>query len=120
MNSPSASRGSTESSDAVRPMPGNARDLRPRPRRTSAAILWTVFALGLIFQAFSPHLKIVNNAFVMPEAEVKSGVGLLPAAIVNRERKLQALSGSLVLGAALGLAYCYRRNLIDAFSRSGK
>jgi hypothetical protein len=78
--------------------------------------LWMVFCLGLLLQAFSAHLEIAQNAFVMPPALAASRVGLDPAAVVSRERRLQAVSSLLVLGSAIGLGIYHRRRLIKLIS----
>jgi hypothetical protein len=88
--------------------------------RFFALTLWTLFGLGLLVQAFSPHLKIVNNAFVMPPVELNSGGMLNPSEVAIRERRLQALSGLLVLSGVAGLAFIYRRSLIESFTGTEK
>lgn len=88
--------------------------------RCVSLCLWVAFGLGLLVQAFSSHLEIASNAFVLPSTEAHSGVAINPSEVVGRERKLQALSGLLVLFGAIGLAVCYRRTLIENFSGNGK
>lgn len=82
--------------------------------------LWIAFGLGILLQAFSSHLEISNNAFVMSPAWVKTHADLDPIGVVNRERKLQALSGLLVLGGAIGLAVFYRRALVESLTGAKK
>jgi hypothetical protein len=78
-------------------------------------LLWVVFGLGLLLQAFSPHLKVSNGKFIIPPALIREGRGIAPANIVKRERTLQWASGILTLGAALGLGFSYRRVLVRQF-----
>src|ERR1051326_2362889 len=78
-----------------------------RPWRTPL-ILWAVFGMGLMVQAFAPRLKIENGAFVIPGALTSSSPPIVPAEIVKRERALKTLSAVLTLAGALGLAYYYR------------
>lgn len=79
--------------------------------RRRDVILWAVLALGVLFQAFGPHLKIKNNKFVLPPSLGSSTHEIRPAELVTRERGLQIVSGVLTLGGALGLAVCYREAL---------
>jgi hypothetical protein len=74
----------------------------------SPLILWAVFAMGLIVQAFAPRLKIENGAFVIPVVLTSSSPPASPAELVARERTLQTLSAALTLAGAVGLAYYYR------------
>ena len=78
---------------------------------------WLVFAAGVLFQAFGPHLKIKNNKFVLPPSLISSSRDIRPAEIVARERRLQIVSGVLTLVGALGLALCYHERL---FGRSAR
>ena len=80
-------------------------------RRLIPVLLWTIFASGLLVQAFAPRLEIENDAFVIPPSLISEGKAVDPAQIIARERRLQALSAVLTLGGALGLAYYYRRVL---------
>jgi len=87
-----------------------------RPRRYGwlPVLLWALLGAGFLVQGFAPRLKIERNRFIIPAA---AGVreGFDPAASVERERKMQILSGLLTGGAALGLACCYR----GRFTRPG-
>jgi len=101
------------------PSAGTAPNSPSRSRRLAAS-LWIVFSLGLALQAFSSHLEIAHNAFVIPPSLTASRVGLNPSEVVSRERRLQALSGLLVLGGAIGLAIHYRHVLRESFMGRGK
>ena len=79
--------------------------------RWRSHLFWALFAIGLLLQAFGPHLKIKNNKFVLPPSLVLSGKQIRPDAIVARERIMQSLSAVLTVGGALGLAFCYRKAL---------
>jgi hypothetical protein len=78
------------------------------------AFFWAIFGFGILLQAFSAHLEVKGNAFVMPP-DAKVASGLSPRQIVNRERRLQSVSMLLVLGGALALSYRYRHYLIESF-----
>jgi hypothetical protein len=80
-------------------------------RHWRSVFFWSLFAIGLLLQAFGPHLKIKNNKFVMPPSLVLSGKQIRPDAIVARERIMQSLSAVLTVGGGLGLAFCYRKAL---------
>jgi hypothetical protein len=71
------------------------------------AMFWGVFALGLLVQVFSPHLKIEHNAFVMPPELLVPGKPISPSDMVAKERIVQTISAVLTVGGALGLAWCY-------------
>lgn len=79
-------------------------------RRLLRLLFWAVFALGLVLQAFSPHLKIKDNGFVLPP--LSADAQLNPIEIVNRERRIQLFSAFFTLAGAAGLASCYREILI--------
>jgi len=89
----------------------------PRSWRLSA-LLWAVFARGIVIQASSTHLVIRNHAFWLPATATRQPLD--PARLINRERKLQALSALLVLGGGTALAFHHRRTLIDSFYRAKK
>jgi|SRR5271163_4555445 len=89
--------------------------LSVRRRRWLPAMLWTVFAMGLLAQFFSPHLKIEHNAFVMPPELLVPGKPISPSDIVAKERVVQSVSAVLTLCGALGLGRCYWQRL---FGRS--
>jgi hypothetical protein len=74
-------------------------------------LLWVAFAAGLLVQTVFPHLKIQNNKFVIPSAVLSGGNEVHPDEMVVRERRLQALSGMLTLGGAIGLGFYYRQAL---------
>lgn len=81
---------------------------RRNRRRISGAILWSIFAAGLLVQLLAPRLKIENNAFVIPQSLVSEGKSLAPDEIVFRERTFRTLSAVLTLAGALSLAFHYR------------
>jgi hypothetical protein len=85
--------------------------LDSRWRRFIPGIFWAVFAMGLLVQVFSPHLKIKNHAFVMPPSLLAPGKIISPAEIIAKERIIQSLSAVLTLAGALGLARCYWQRL---------
>ena len=92
-------------------------------RRWRGTFFWALFLVGLLLQAFGPHLKIKDNRFVFPPSLVSAGTEIRPAEIVARERRIQLLSGVLTFGGAFGLALYYgkvlfgtrsaRRDLVD-------
>jgi hypothetical protein len=84
--------------------------------RWRSVLLWAVFVVGVLLQAFSSHLKIKNNRFVLPPSLLSSGTEIRPDEIIARERRLQWISGILTLGSALGLAACHRRVLFGGRS----
>ena len=86
-------------------------------RRLLGQLLWGIFGLGLLVQALAPRLRIENGVFILSPSLVSREGELDPAEIVQRERRMQLLSGALTLGGALGLAFYYRRALFS--SRSG-
>ena len=71
-------------------------------------LLWLVFAGGLVLQAFSPHLAIEHNSFVITEDSVPRGSVVDPQQLVQRQKAIQGTSAVLVLVGAVGLAYWYR------------
>jgi hypothetical protein len=75
-------------------------------------LLWAAFAAGLLIQAFAPHLKVQNNKFVLPPSLLAGQAEVRPDEIVARERRIQALSGILTLGSAIGLGFYYRHVLV--------
>ena len=79
-----------------------------------ALCLWAIFAAGLLAEMAAPHLKIENNAFVMPPISNTQAETLRPDALVRRERWMQGASGVLTLGGALALGVYYRRTLLVA------
>jgi hypothetical protein len=84
--------------------------------RRRNVLFWAVLALGVLFQAFGPHLKIKKNKFVLPPSLVSSSQEIRPVEIVTRERRLQIVSGVLTLAGALGLTLCYREALFGRCS----
>lgn len=94
----------------------NQRDGGPGKSRSTrlAVCLWTIFALGLLVEMAAPRLKIENNVFVMPPINNAGAAILRPDALVRRERWMQAASGILTVGGALGLGAYYRRTLTAA------
>ncbi len=84
------------------------------------AFFWTLFVMGLSVQAFSSGLKVANHSFVMPAASLSVQAHFDFAAIVARERKLQALSGLLVVSGAIGLMLVNRRVLIECLTGPAK
>jgi hypothetical protein len=77
-----------------------------------AALLWMIFASGLVVQALAPRLKIEHHAFVVPPSMVSAGKPVDLAQLVAREKRMQLISGLLTLGGALGLGYYYRDKLL--------
>jgi len=75
-------------------------------------ICWLLFAAGLLFQLFSPRLKISNGAFVIPPEMAAGKNAIRLDEIVARQRRLQLLSVLLTLSGAFGLAFLYRDTLI--------
>jgi hypothetical protein len=88
-----------------------SRDASRRGRWTGI-LLWAIFGMGLVIEAFAPRLQIVNRAFVIPPSMASAGQNIRPAEIVARERIMQSLSALLTAGGALGLAFFYRRALV--------
>jgi hypothetical protein len=86
------------------------------PRRRLSAFFWALFAIGLLLQAFGPHLKIKDNQFVVPPSMIAAGTEIRPAELIERERRIQLLSGALTLGGAIGLALCYGKVLFGTRS----
>jgi hypothetical protein len=82
-------------------------------------LLWLVFGAGLSVQAFSPHLPIEHNSFVISADVVPAGSVLDPRALINRQRLMQAISAMLVLVGAAGLAIWYREALSRSLTRRG-
>jgi NhaP-type Na+/H+ or K+/H+ antiporter len=80
--------------------------------RVVPVLIWTVFAVGLLAQAFSARLAIKDNAFVVPPALLSEGEHVDLARLVARERQLQWFSAIATSCGALGLAYYYRRFFI--------
>jgi hypothetical protein len=113
MNATSAHKSFRPSFLGSRPPSGSKFNFRIQARLLTV-LLWLVFCLGILLQAFSSHLEIKHNAFVMPPVKANSGVAMNPSEVVGRERRVQALSGLLVLGGALGLAVRYRRSLSES------
>ena len=62
----------------------------------------------------APRLKIEDRAFVMPPIVNVQGAQIRPDALVRRERLMQTASGLFTVGAALALAFYYRRTLVIA------
>lgn len=84
-------------------------------------LLWVAFAAGLVVQGFAPHLKIQDHKFVIPSSLLSGDKDVRPDEMVARERTMQAVSGILTLGSALGLGFYYRRVLFPrANSRGGE
>jgi hypothetical protein len=87
-------------------------------KKTSLARLcWLVFAVGLLVQLLSPHLKISNGAFVIPQKLTAGRNVIRPDEIIARQRRMQLLSLLLTVSGALGLAFLYRDILIGRASR---
>lgn len=76
-----------------------------------ALLFWLLFGAGLLVQALAPRLKIEGNRFILPQSLVSSAREMRPAEIVERARRMQALSAILTLSGALGLAVNYRKAL---------
>jgi hypothetical protein len=88
-----------------------------RRRRSLALICWLVFAVGLLVQLLSPHLKVSNGAFVIPPKMAAGRNAIRLDEIVARQRRTQLLSVLLTVSGALGLAFVYRDILIGRASR---
>jgi NhaP-type Na+/H+ or K+/H+ antiporter len=82
--------------------------------RLVPVLIWAVFALGLLAQAFSVRLQIKDDAFVVPPALLSEGEHLDLARLVARERQLQWFSLVATMSGALGLAWYYRRSLFSS------
>jgi hypothetical protein len=82
-----------------------------RTRIWPILILWAAFAAGLLVQTISPQLKVKNNKFVIPAALMSGTSEIRPDELIVQERTMQAISGILTLGSALGLAFHYRQVL---------
>jgi hypothetical protein len=74
--------------------------------------MWTVFAVGLLAQAFSARLEIKDNAFVVPPGLLSEGGHVDLAETIARERQLQWFSVVATTCGALGLAFYYGRFLL--------
>jgi hypothetical protein len=105
-----AEEGSIPSSSAI--APAARRQSRVQRKRWLVPLLWMVFISGLVVQAFAPRLKIEHNAFVIPPAMVAQGKTVNPAELVQREKRMQLISGLLTLAGALGLGLYYRDTLM--------
>jgi hypothetical protein len=90
-----------------------------KPRRSiiKPALLWVFFGAGLALQAFSPHLAIEHDSFVIPADAVRPGSVIDPRALVKRERLIQGTSAALVLIGVAGLGIWYRESLVRSLSR---
>ena len=80
-------------------------------------LLWLVFFLGLSLQAFSPHLAIEHNSFVIPADAASRGSVIDPRALVNRQRFMEGASAALVLAGVVGLGIWYRDELVRSLLR---
>jgi hypothetical protein len=113
----------SRNSQAVTPAPEAMRPNRlvgvhgNRRQRSLALLCWLVFAAGLLVQFFSPHLKVSNGAFVIPQEMAAGRNAIRPDEIVGGQRQMQLLSVLLTVSGALGLAFLYRDILIGAASR---
>jgi hypothetical protein len=85
-----------------------------RRHRWLPVLIWAVFGAGLLVQAFGPRLKITNNTFVIPPSLLSDGKDIRPAELITYERNKQLVSGTLVVGGALGLALYYRNVLVSS------
>jgi hypothetical protein len=92
-------------------VPGNRR------RRSLALICWLVFAVGLLVQLLSPHLKVSNGAFVIPTEMATGRNPIRLDEIIGGQRRMQLLSALLTVSGALGLAFLYRDILIRGAPR---
>jgi hypothetical protein len=50
----------------------------------------------------------------MPETLTATSAPIHPDSIVDRERKMQVAASLLILGSAVGLAFCYQRKIMAA------
>jgi hypothetical protein len=86
----------------------NLRSADGRTRRLwLPSLLWLVFAAGLLTEVLSPHLKIENDAFVMPPSLVDGSKPINPAEIVARAKRMQLLSMLLTVEGAVSLGLYY-------------
>jgi len=99
-------------SSAVVASAGQEKSQHRHRSRWLPAVLWAIFAGGLLVQGFAPRLKIKHNAFVIPPSLVSQGQRVDLEALMARERRMQLLSAVLTLTGALGLAFYYRDNLL--------
>jgi hypothetical protein len=87
--------------------------LRRRMLKASAiGGLWLCLSAGLLLQGFAPHPHIRDRAFVMPVVTEASG-RIDPIGLAQRTRRMHQLSLLATLVGALGLAFCYRRQLLE-------
>jgi hypothetical protein len=84
---------------------------RSRRQYWVEGFLWALLGSGLLVQAFAPHLKIERNRFIV-SYQLDAEGAFAPHKIVERERRMQLLSATLTLCAALGLGVCYRTYLV--------
>jgi hypothetical protein len=74
--------------------------------RWPVSLAWSIFATGILVQAFSPGLKVEHHKFVAPAATSRAQE-IKPVEIIARERRVQLLSAILTVAGALGLAVYY-------------
>jgi len=85
-----------------------------RRHRWLAVLLWLIFGAGLLVHAYGPHVKIMNNTFVIPQSLVSEGKDINPAEIIAYERSKHLVSGILTVGGAFGIALYYRKLLVSS------
>lgn len=83
-----------------------------RLRRFLPQALWILLAVGLLLQALSPRYQIVNRAFVFPQSYLAGEKTIDPAELIAWARTIQILSAVATAGAAIGLAFYYRRAFV--------
>jgi hypothetical protein len=96
--------------------PGLDESRGGRQHRWLAVLLWVIFGAGLLVHAYGPHVKIMNNTFVIPPSLVSEGKDIDPAEIIAYERSKHLVSGILTVGGALGIALYYRNLVSDLLS----
>ncbi|HEX5322931.1 MAG TPA: hypothetical protein VFW40_04035 [Capsulimonadaceae bacterium] len=94
--------------------------LRAKQRRQWWPVLfWCLLAGGLLLQGFSPHLQIKQHSFVILVSPSTNGQPLDPAALVDRDRIMQAASGIVLIIACIGLAFQYRQYFLKPSPATG-
>jgi hypothetical protein len=84
----------------------SGEDKRSWRIRWFAVLVWSIFGIGLLVQAFSPGLRIEHGKFVAPAA-MSYAKEIHPDEIIAQERRVQLLSVTLTVVGALGLAVRY-------------
>ncbi len=96
-----------------------SRSLNNGRDRGLSVLLWLCLSAGLLIQAFAPHLRIEDNAFVVPE-KTPSGIAITdPIQVVETERRMQLASATLCSISILGLFFLYRNHLPRPHGKAG-